>query len=137
MGYARSGCKRNGCWPDRWRELPIYRKAAASLASLEERGAKICEAVGGGGGLALEVLPCEALFGGGTSPEKRFPSRAVTVSRMGLRSDELARRLRLRAAPILARVEEDRVWLDLRSVDPSEDDSVVEALRALTAESGI
>jgi L-seryl-tRNA(Ser) seleniumtransferase len=137
MTFAAVGATLAAWSTDRWRELPIYRKAAASLASLEERGAKIREAVGPGGSLTLDVLPSEALFGGGTSPEKRFPSRAVAVSRPGLRCDELARKLRLHATPILARVEENRVWLDLRSIDPAEDNRVIEALRALTGEAGI
>jgi L-seryl-tRNA(Ser) seleniumtransferase len=119
---------------DRWRDLPIYRKAAATLASLEERGGRIREAVGNGGGLTLEVLPSEALFGGGTSPEKRFGSRALSVRHERIGVDELARRLRSAEIPILGRVDANRLWLDLRTIDPSEDDTVAAALARVVRE---
>ncbi len=118
----------------RWRELPIYRKASASLASLDARGAAIRDAVGPERGLALDLAPSEALFGGGTSPEKRFPSRALRVGHDRIGPDELARSLRRGEPPILGRVEEDRLWIDLRTVDPREDELVVAALRGIMRE---
>ncbi len=121
----------------RWRELPIYVQAGTSLASLEKRGAQIREALARRGELRVEVVPSFALFGGGTSPEKHFASRALVVSSPRIRPDELALRLRRGDRPIVARVEEDLVWLDLRTIDPSEDDRVAEALEGLTREQGI
>jgi seryl-tRNA(Sec) selenium transferase len=44
---------------------------------------------------------------------------------------ELARRLRQQATPIVARVEADRVLLDLRTVDAADDSYLVETLAAL------
>jgi len=122
---------------DRWRDLPIYRKAAAALSSLEERGARIRDAVGDGAGLVVEVLPSEALFGGGTSPEKRFHSRALSVRLGRAGPDRVSRSLLRRDVPILGRVEADRLWLDLRTIDPSEDRAVLEALRDMASGKGL
>jgi L-seryl-tRNA(Ser) seleniumtransferase len=116
----------------RWRDFPVYRAAAASLDLLEARGERIRSGVGGGNGArTIEVVVSLAVFGGGTSPEKRFPSRALAVSVAGLSPDELAARLRAATPPVVGRVEEGRVLLDLRSVLPEEDPVLERALREL------
>jgi L-seryl-tRNA(Ser) seleniumtransferase len=117
----------------RWRTLPIYRAAAQSLETLERRGNGIREAAGvGGPGLDIEVVPASSLFGGGTSPEKTFPSRALALRHTKLSGDELAQYLRANDPPIVGRVEKDRLLLDLRSIAPSEDAQVARALKKLS-----
>jgi L-seryl-tRNA(Ser) seleniumtransferase len=113
-----------------WRDFPVYRAAARTLAELERRGAALA-AGASGGALEARVEASEAMFGGGTSPEKRFASRALALSHGRLGADELAARLRGRRPPIVGRVEEQRLWLDLRSVDPAEDTEIAAALAEL------
>jgi L-seryl-tRNA(Ser) seleniumtransferase len=116
----------------RWREFPIYRAAAADTDSLERRGEKIRAAAAGDGAgrrISIEVVATQAVFGGGTSPEKRFDSRALAASVAGLSADELSGKLRSGSPPVVARLEEGRVLLDLRSVLPEEDGIVARALR--------
>ena len=110
-----------------WREFPIYRAAAFPLDALERRGAALAGAAAPA--LAAEVRPSRAVFGGGTSPEKTFPSRALVLA--GGAPDTLAARLRARSRPVVARLEDDRVWIDLRSVAPEEDGEVGAALSEL------
>ncbi len=112
-----------------WRQFPVYRAAGARLEDLEQRGAKIRESAPSA--LTARVLPSEAAFGGGTSPEKLFPSRALVLTHAALSAADLARRLRMGRPPIVARVEGDRVLLDLRSIQPDEDALVAAALEAL------
>jgi len=128
-----------------WREFPVYRAAAASAAELDRRGAAILRDAGPG--VSGEVVASEATFGGGTSPEKAFASRALSVAVAGLTPDQTAARLRIGPAaceavtaapqsgaleaaplPVIARVERDRVLLDLRSILPDEDAAVAAAL---------
>jgi L-seryl-tRNA(Ser) seleniumtransferase len=117
-----------------WRSLPIYRAASQPLSDLERRGRSIASAVRRTpGALEIEVGDSEALFGGGTSPEKRFPSRALRVSHREVDASGLARALRESDTPIVGRVEEGHLWLDLRSIDPEEDSAVTEALSELSA----
>jgi L-seryl-tRNA(Ser) seleniumtransferase len=122
----------------RWRDLPIYRAAAAPLDALEARGRKIRFAVASDAAApaSVEVVPSRALFGGGTSPEKSFPSRALSVSSSAMSADELASRLRAGTPPIVGRVEEGRVLLDLRSILPEEDPIVTRALLATAEPAG-
>jgi len=117
----------------RWRTLPIYRAAAQSLETLEQRGNGIREATGvDGSGLVVEVVPASSLFGGGTSPEKTFPSRALALRHTKLSGDELAQYLRANDPRIVGRVEKDLLLLDLRSIAPSEDAQVAKALKKLS-----
>lgn len=115
-----------------WRELPIYRAAGTPLERLEQRGERIRAALRQReAGLRIEVVASWALFGGGTSPEKRFPSRALAVSQLARSSDALAALLREGATPVVGRVEDGRVLLDLRSVAPEEDGAIETALLRL------
>jgi L-seryl-tRNA(Ser) seleniumtransferase len=114
-----------------WRGFPVYRAAAATAASLEERGRRILrEALEEGGSLSGALAPSRAAFGGGTSPEKAFASLALAVTSRDLPADALAARLRAHTPPVVARVDEDRVWLDLRSIAPDEDSLVIAALKS-------
>ncbi len=114
-----------------WRGFPVYRAAAAPLSALEERGQRILDrALAGGGALSGAVVPSRAAFGGGTSPEKLFASRSLALSSTAASADTLASRLRSGRPPVVARVEEDRLLLDLRSIAPEEDGIVAAALSA-------
>jgi L-seryl-tRNA(Ser) seleniumtransferase len=122
-----------------WRGFPIYRAASAPLAELEERGRRLLQglpASGSGSGsesLAAELRPSLAAFGGGTSPEKLFPSRALAIESSARSADTLAELLREASVPVVGRVERGRVLLDLRSILPEEDAFVAAALATLTA----
>jgi L-seryl-tRNA(Ser) seleniumtransferase len=115
----------------RWREFPVYRAAAADSDALERRGEEIRAAVTGASGrpVSIEIVATFAVFGGGTSPEKRFDSRALAVAVEDLSADDLAAKLRSGTPPVVARVEEGKVLLDLRSVLPEEDGIVERALK--------
>ncbi len=112
-----------------WRQFPVYRAAGARLEALEQRGEGIRRAAPPA--LTVRILPAQAAFGGGTSPEKLFPSRALMLTHATLSAAGLAGRLRTGRPPVVARIEGDRVLLDLRSIQPDEDTLVAAALAAL------
>jgi L-seryl-tRNA(Ser) seleniumtransferase len=78
--------------------------------------------------LTIEVIDGESVIGGGAAPSAVLPTRLLAVSCDGLSTDELAARLRASDPPIIARVEEGRVLLDLRTVFVEEDPIVTAAL---------
>jgi L-seryl-tRNA(Ser) seleniumtransferase len=112
-----------------WRNFPIYRAAGASLESLQERGTAIRAALASRApGLTAEIVASSALFGGGTSPEKTFASRALAVTETGLSADALAARWRARPLPLVGRIADGRALADLRSIRPEEDGELADAL---------
>jgi L-seryl-tRNA(Ser) seleniumtransferase len=78
--------------------------------------------------LSTEIVAGESLVGGGSAPTSTLPTFLLAVTAQALSADELAARLRLSTPPVVARVEEGRVLLDLRTVFENEE---LELLRAL------
>jgi L-seryl-tRNA(Ser) seleniumtransferase len=78
--------------------------------------------------LSVEVTDGESVIGGGAAPSAVLPTRLLTVACEGLSADELSSSLRAADPPIIARVEDGRVLLDLRTVFPQQDEAIVKAL---------
>jgi L-seryl-tRNA(Ser) seleniumtransferase len=85
---------------------------AAALASSEWRA---------------RVVDGMSTVGGGSAPGAEIPTRLVQLTRTGMTADEIEQQLRSLDPPVIARIVDDRVVIDLRTVDPRDDD----ALRAL------
>jgi L-seryl-tRNA(Ser) seleniumtransferase len=81
--------------------------------------------------LRVEVIDGESVIGGGAAPSAVLPTRLLAVTCETLSADELSARLRTSDPPIVARVEEGRVLLDLRTVFPGQDRAVISALQKL------
>ena len=71
----------------------------------------------------------ESIIGGGATPERALPTYLIVLEKGNAAAEE--RRLRLNNPPVIARIENDRVVLDLRTVLPEEDDDLVQALLLL------
>ena len=82
--------------------------------------------------LQVEVVASRSVIGGGSAPGATLPTRVVAVQSESIGVDELLRRLREWETPIIARVEEDRVLLDLRTVDPTQEETIVTALKRIS-----
>ena len=74
---------------------------------------------------ALEIVEGRSLAGGGSTPEQSLPTWLIVVPGDAV---ALERSLRANDPPIIARIEGDRVVLDLRTVLPEEDDVVARVL---------
>jgi L-seryl-tRNA(Ser) seleniumtransferase len=79
--------------------------------------------------LLLEVLDGESVIGGGAAPSAVLPTRLLAIACEGMSADELSSSLRASDPPVIARVEDGRVLLDLRTVFPDQDEAVVRALQ--------
>ena len=99
--------------------LPFWRMATVPVDDLRRRA----EAIGAGA-----VIDCASVTGGGTLPGVEIPSAGVALD--GDRTSSLRA---VRPKPIVARVDDNRTILDLRTVDPVDDDLVRNALRGLLA----
>jgi L-seryl-tRNA(Ser) seleniumtransferase len=83
--------------------------------------------------LQAEILDGESVIGGGAAPSSVLPTRLVALRCAGLSADEFAGRLRASDPPVIARVEDGRVLLDLRTVFPEQDEFVAAALHQIAA----
>jgi L-seryl-tRNA(Ser) seleniumtransferase len=81
--------------------------------------------------LKLELIDGESVIGGGAAPSAVLPTRLIAVTHADLSADELSARLRGSDPPVIARVEEGRVVLDLRTVFPEQDANLATGLASL------
>jgi L-seryl-tRNA(Ser) seleniumtransferase len=81
--------------------------------------------------LKAEVTDGESVIGGGAAPSSVLPTRLLALSCEGLSADELATRLRTSDPPVIARVDEGRVLLDLRTVFARQDALIVAVLQRI------
>jgi L-seryl-tRNA(Ser) seleniumtransferase len=81
--------------------------------------------------LKTEIVAGESVIGGGAAPSSVLPTRLLALSCEDLSADALAARLRTFDPPVIARVEEGRVLLDLRTVFPEQDETILRALRQI------
>ncbi|HEY8766470.1 MAG TPA: L-seryl-tRNA(Sec) selenium transferase, partial [Dehalococcoidia bacterium] len=71
--------------------------------------------------------------GGGSLPEESLPTKLLAVEDDGARLNQIARALRLGDPAVVARIEGGKLLLDPRTVDPAQDEAIVEALSAARA----
>jgi L-seryl-tRNA(Ser) seleniumtransferase len=81
--------------------------------------------------LNVDVIDGESVIGGGAAPSSVLPTRLLALSCAGLSADELASRLRASDPPTIARVEQGRVLLDLRTVFEDQDSAILAALQRI------
>ncbi|HEY6768773.1 MAG TPA: L-seryl-tRNA(Sec) selenium transferase [Candidatus Sulfotelmatobacter sp.] len=82
--------------------------------------------------LQVELLDGDSMIGGGSAPSSMLPTKLVTVTCNGLNADELAGRLRQSDPPIIVRIEEGRVVIDLRTVFSEHDQFIAKAISRIT-----
>jgi L-seryl-tRNA(Ser) seleniumtransferase len=82
---------------------------------------------------SVEVIDGESVIGGGAAPSATLPTRLLAVSHKDCSANELAERLRASVPPVIARVEEGQVLLDLRTAFPEQDEVIVQAFRQVAA----
>jgi L-seryl-tRNA(Ser) seleniumtransferase len=102
--------------------IPVYRMLATTLEELRRRCAAYVNAIPGA--VAVES---DAYVGGGALPQTRVPSIAIAVPTQN--ADALAVKLRTESPPIVGRIDEGRVMLDLRTIAPDDDRIVIAALQ--------
>jgi len=112
--------------------IPTLRMMRISEEDLQERAEKIVRSLrGGSADLTVEVVESRSVLGGGSAPGTSLPSRAVAVKSGELSPDRILVGLREWETPIIARVEDERVLLDLRTVEEAQDAVIVAALEGV------
>jgi L-seryl-tRNA(Ser) seleniumtransferase len=111
-------------------KIPIWRAIAADPVALRARVEEWRVALGEAG-RRCEVRPSRSAVGGGSLPEVTLPTFVLALPAGA--ADEVAARLRRADPPVVARIEEDRVVLDPRTVMPGEDGAVIAAVRGAIA----
>jgi L-seryl-tRNA(Ser) seleniumtransferase len=113
--------------------VPALRMMRSSEEEIAHRAEGVVAAVEGAQlhHLKLELIGGESVIGGGAAPSATLPTRLIALNHDGLSADELITRLRDATLPVIARVEDGRVLLDLRTVFPEQDANLGTTLASL------
>jgi L-seryl-tRNA(Ser) seleniumtransferase len=106
--------------------LPVWRMLSLPVEEIRARATAMAAQIPG-----ARCIESTSVVGGGSVPGHELPT--VLVALPGSEPAVGLRALRARALPIIARIEDDVVVLDPRTVDPSDDDAVVAAARDLSS----
>ena len=109
--------------------VPVAAMLGATAEVLRARAEGLAAAIGELSGLAVVVEGCLSAVGGGAMPTAALPSFAVTLS--GRSADALDAALRAAPVPVVARIADGRLWLDVRTLLPDDLADVASAVRAL------
>jgi L-seryl-tRNA(Ser) seleniumtransferase len=103
--------------------VPVLRMASIPAGAIGARAEVLASALRTSGWKA-EVIDGASTIGGGSVPGSTLPTRLVALSADGWSPDRLDARLRTLDPPIVARIEADRVVIDLRTVAPGDDEAL-------------
>ena len=112
-------------------EIPVVRMLRTPVDELEARARSFAARLQkkAAVGAAIEVVSVSSRVGGGAAPGRDLPSFAIAVEAPE-GADHLIARLRAGDPPVIGRILDDRVVLDIRTVLPDEDDMLVRAVTA-------
>lgn len=82
--------------------------------------------------LHVDIVDGESVVGGGAAPSSVLPTRLLALTCAGLSADELSGRLRKSDPPIITRVEDGRVLIDLRTVFIDQESAITDALLCIS-----
>jgi L-seryl-tRNA(Ser) seleniumtransferase len=91
-------------------EVPVIQMLSLTAEELEQRAQRVGE------GLDLELVTGESALGGGAGPTSTFPTTLIAIMHATKSAQEIEHELRNYSPPIIARIAEGRVLLDLRTV---------------------
>lgn len=110
--------------------VPILRMMRLSKDDIAHRAHTIAKNLQAASHLTVAEIDGESVIGGGAAPSAVLPTCLLAVSAKHRTADELLATLRTADPPIIARVADGRVLLDLRTVLPEQDAAVEAALRS-------
>jgi L-seryl-tRNA(Ser) seleniumtransferase len=128
-------------------EIPTLRMIRLSQEEIAERAQHFCEKFRPvlPADVKLEIHPGFSVIGGGSTPDQQLPTTLITLSTPRHSAAQIEDRLRKPrtsnpagtttqvSTPVIARIEENQVILDLRTVDPTEESEIASALAAALA----
>ncbi len=113
--------------------LPLLRMLTTDHDALQDRAQAFRDSAASLDRVTAEVLDDEGFSGGGSLPGQAMPTKVVAVAVQGLSPNALLDALRASDPPVIARIFEDRVRLDLRTVRDSEVLDILAALKGIVS----
>jgi L-seryl-tRNA(Ser) seleniumtransferase len=111
--------------------IPTMKMMSLTAQEIKPRADALASTLANSGSLRVDVIDGESVLGGGAAPSSVLPTVLIAIASTKLSADELSAKLRAADPPIVARIEEGRVLLDLRTVFPEQDRQIATALERI------
>ncbi|RPJ41394.1 MAG: L-seryl-tRNA(Sec) selenium transferase, partial [Deltaproteobacteria bacterium] len=110
--------------------LPAFRMLTGSMADLERRSRRFLKNLSKEVGVLcrLRLKDDSSQVGGGALPIQELPTKVLALSPAKLSAADLEKRLRNGKPPVVARIKENEVLLDLRTVAKEEEKALIKVL---------
>lgn len=117
-------------------EIPTHRMIAAPGAQLRERVERVVDKIreANSEGLTVGIIEGESAIGGGAAPTSRLSTPLISITHTKLSANEIEKRLRRSQPSVIARIENDQVLLDLRTVATEDEVELLSAVISVTSE---
>ncbi len=109
--------------------VPVQRMLSMTADDVLKRATALQTALGEIDGWIIGLVPGASAVGGGSAPGIELPTWLVALEKRGFSASALEERLRESTPPIIARIEQGRVLLDLRTVLAPEDSQLALVLK--------
>ena len=118
-----------------WNDIPSQRMIRLPLEEIAARTRKFHDALqpqAAASDAAIEIADGSSLIGGGSTPAQSLPTKVLRIASARHSAAQLEARLRQAPAgiPVIARIEDDRLLLDLRTVFPEQEPALLQSLVA-------
>jgi L-seryl-tRNA(Ser) seleniumtransferase len=114
-----------------WEEIPTLRMLGMSKESIEARTNDFAKRLEPFSPLlTATVISGQSAVGGGSGPNVHPETALLALQHSALNADDLEEKLRLCSPPVITRISEGNVLIDLRTVDPREESELFEALQS-------
>jgi len=116
-------------------EVPAHHLIAQSAVEIRERAETMIQRLRDlvGESVSLDTIAGESAAGGGSGPSSRLPTVLLSIAHRGLTPNQIEESLRHAETPVIARIVDNRVLLDLRTVKESEEPLLERAILNLPA----
>lgn len=112
-------------------EIPTLAALYAGKETITRRARAFVRRARSIGALSLNLLDGHSVVGGGSAPETQLPTTLIGVASERIGADEIEKKLRHNRPPVIVRIVEDQVVLDLRTVAPGAETDLMRALRGV------
>lgn len=113
-------------------EIPVLKMLAMTKEQIGKRAGLFIERLGENANLYTKLIDGKSVIGGGAAPAVQPETVLITLEISGLSADELEQKLRVSEPPVIARIENDLVVLDLRTVNQKEEEELVTLIAAIS-----
>ena len=116
-------------------EIPVVRMLLEPLDTLDRRASELVRKISSeaisekiASEPIFDIIDGHSTIGGGSAPESSLPTRLISIQSTDRTAADIEAALRAGSPPVIARIQHDRVLIDLRTVDPRDDEALGEAI---------